>query len=124
MMEFLKSLGTKERRVFLSKRMALKHKPFTPYKIFNTFRVKIENPKKLTCTNHMCILCNKKYDVFSLARDGLHGLTIENCDKIQEITLPPLRSLEVDNCPNLHTSIRQTFFHTKSVKMKTPGNNT
>ena len=51
----------------------------------------------------MCILCNKKYDVFSLARDGLHGLTIENCDKIELISLPNLRSLEVVNCPNLHT---------------------
>ena len=52
----------------------------------------------------MCILCDMNYSyVCSLIKESIHGLTIQNCENIEEITLPQLRSLTVRNCPNLHT---------------------
>jgi hypothetical protein len=51
----------------------------------------------------MCILCNMKYeDLCALVKDSISGLVIQNCEKIEEITLPRLDNLRVKNCPNLY----------------------
>jgi hypothetical protein len=49
----------------------------------------------------MCILCKVDDGIFEMAKDGVDGLTIQDCENIQEIILPPLYTLYVKNCPNL-----------------------
>ena len=50
----------------------------------------------------MCILCNKTYEEISqVIKSGFTGLSIRNCDVIEEVTIPSLENLSFYNCPNL-----------------------